>query len=599
MRNIRDFEATLLRELEQSGVINNKGRASIIKEQTSSKIPMWDIIYKNGIASKEFMAAFLAQKFEAKEANEAVFVSEYTVITDELFEKYRVIADIVDEANARIYFDSPVFAATWEELSSELGREIEKIAVDREAFARMSDVLQNGMEMRRNFSLSSDKDLAKIPENIRAIKFAEEVIRKCISIGASDIHIEPQKHNFRIRMRFNGVLQVFGEYGKNFFPSFSSRIKLISNLNIAEKRDTQDGALVYSYNEKAEEDTNTSLKAANFFSSFNSQNKQSASNDAEEKSDTHSSEMVYTYLDEAQERKDVPFRVSVMPVIYGEKIVLRRLGGQDVTIKLSSLGMSGELLEKWRKVIKKPHGIILVSGPTGSGKSTTLQAAIEEIKSDEINITTVEDPVEAKISGVNQVQIDPYKVSFADALRTILRQDPDVIMIGEIRDKETAEIALRASLTGHLVYSTIHTNDAPSSVTRLVDMGIEPFLVSSSVAAVLAQRLVRVLCPHCKEAYETSQADMSLLKLDEPQTIYRHKGCFKCNNTGYASRIGVYELLIIDAHIQRMINERRSDIEIKSYAVSELGMSTIYMETRAKVLEGITSVDELRKVVAD
>jgi len=267
-------------------------------------------------------------------------------------------------------------------------------------------------------------------------------------------------------------------------------------------------------------------------------------------------------------------------------------------VTLNHLGMDENILIPWRKMIKKPHGIILVSGPTGSGKSTTLQATINEVKSDEINITTVEDPVESKIAGINQVQIDAYKVSFADALRSILRQDPDVIMIGEIRDKETAEIALRASLTGHMVYSTIHTNDAPSAVTRLIDMGIEPFLVSSSVIGVLAQRLVRVLCENCKQESMTNDVQMKLLMIDEPQKIYEPCGCQKCANTGYSSRVGVYELMTVDAQIQKLINSRASDAAIREYALEALNMPTLYQEGKKKVLMGITSMSEFQKIIA-
>lgn len=551
MRNIRDFEAILLREISNKGLINNERRIAILREQALDKIPLLEIIQRDAVVSNDFVLQFLSENLQARIIREGEqCIPTFTSITDELFKKFRIIISFTDETHAKVFFHFPIFHATWEEIEEEINHSVEKVIIDYARYNEICTTIEKGINMRKEFSLSPQKELDKIAENTRAIRFAEEVLEKCVHLNASDIHIEPQKQNFRIRMRLNGVLQVFGEYDSHFYSSFSSRIKLISNLNIAEKRDTQDGAIVYKYNRQG------------------------------------------------QKSLDIPFRVSVIPVIYGEKIVLRRLGGQEANIKLSHLGMNGSLLENWKKVISKPHGIILVSGPTGSGKSTTLQAAINEIKSDEINIVTVEDPVEAKIAGINQVQIDAYKVSFADALRAILRQDPDVIMIGEIRDKETAEIALRASLTGHLVYSTIHTNDAPSSVTRLIDMGIEPFLVSSSVAAVLAQRLIRVLCPACKEEYDATEMDLALLQLKEPKRIFRKCGCYKCNNTGYTSRIGVYELLIIDSNIQKMINECQSDIQIKEYAINKLAMPTIYMETKAKVLAGITSIDELKKIVA-
>jgi len=552
MRNIRNFEALLLRDLTQNNHITPEDRANLLREQMVKKTPILDNMLENKIVDGAIVADFLATHMKARKLEHDEQISySHNPMGDEIFEEYGAIVKFVDEQKVKVYFARPIFAKEWENIYEKIGgKNIEKVVVPYEKFQQLEKETSDAIAIRKQFSMSSAKELLKLSENERAIKFANEVLEKCIKLDASDIHIEPQKNNFRIRMRLNGVLQVFGEYSNDFFPSFSSRVKLISNLNIAEKRDTQDGALVYSVVKKNDETV------------------------------------------------DIPFRVSVMPTIYGEKIVLRKLGGQDVSVTLSHLGMDENILIPWRKMIKKPHGIILVSGPTGSGKSTTLQATINEVKSDEINITTVEDPVESKIAGINQVQIDAYKVSFADALRSILRQDPDVIMIGEIRDKETAEIALRASLTGHMVYSTIHTNDAPSAVTRLIDMGIEPFLVSSSVIGVLAQRLVRVLCENCKQESMTNDVQMKLLMIDEPQKIYEPCGCQKCANTGYSSRVGVYELMTVDAQIQKLINSRASDAAIREYALEALNMPTLYQEGKKKVLMGITSMSEFQKIIA-
>lgn len=552
MRNLREFQATLLGELIRNGYITSAQKASALKEQSIKKTPLVDYVIKNNLASQEFIGEFMAKKCKARVLREDESIHPtHTTLTDKLFEEYRVIVRIMDESRAEVFFHTPVFFAGWEDIAQRLGRSIDKVVINLDTYSKLKGDMEDGIKIRKLFAISTTKEINELEENKRAIKFVKEVIEKCIALNASDIHIEPEKTNFRIRMRLNGVLHVFGEYDFAFFPSFSSRIKLIANMNIAEKRDTQDGAMIYEY--KVTDD----------------------------------------------KVLDIPFRASVMPTVHGEKIVLRRLGDMGVSATLGNLGMSESMLKVWKKIINKPHGIILVSGPTGSGKSTTLQAAINEIKSDEINITTVEDPVEAKIEGINQVEINAHKVSFADALRAILRQDPDVIMIGEIRDKETADIALRASLTGHLVYSTIHTNDAPSSVTRLVDMGIEPFLVSSSVVAVLAQRLARVLCDNCKEKDSTTQAEMNLLKINESHKIFRPKGCFKCNNTGYTGRIGIYELMIVDTHIQKMINNGSSDVDIREYAVNTLSMHTLFNEVRQKFLDGITSIDELQKIVVE
>jgi type II secretory ATPase GspE/PulE/Tfp pilus assembly ATPase PilB-like protein len=552
MRNIRDFEALFLRDLTQKNHITPEDRANLVKEQMIKKTPILDNVLENKIVDSAIVVDFLATHLKARKLEDDEHISHSgDPVGDELYKEHGVIVQYVDERKAKVYFARPIFIQEWEYIYEKIDRKnIEKVVIPYEKFKELEKNISDGIAIRKQFSISNSKELLSLGENERAIKFANEVLEKCIQLDASDIHIEPQKNNFRIRMRLNGVLQVFGEYSNDFFPSFSSRVKLISNLNIAEKRDTQDGALVYPY------------------------------------------------VNENNEAFDIPFRVSVMPTIYGEKIVLRKLGSQDVSVTLSHLGMDENILIPWRRMITKPHGIILVSGPTGSGKSTTLQATINEIKSDEINITTVEDPVESKIAGINQVQIDAYKVSFADALRSILRQDPDVIMIGEIRDKETAEIALRASLTGHMVYSTIHTNDAPSSVTRLIDMGIEPFLVSSSVIGVLAQRLVRVLCENCKQESMTNDVQMRLLMIDEPQKIYEPCGCQKCANTGYSSRVGVYELMTVDAQIQKLINSRASDVAIREYALEVLNMPTLYQEGKKKVLAGITSMGEFQKIIA-
>jgi len=551
MRNMREFEAALLKELALSNLITIEQRTELIRENTVTKKSILEIVQEKKLVLQDFLLEFMAKVFDAKMVKDKKDLEiTTTLFTDELYLNYNILVRVDDE-DAKVYFASPIFSATWDEIGEKLQRPYEKFLVGFDLFEEVAQELKSGIQMRKNFALINNEEVKKLPESQRAIRFVDALLDKCIKLKASDIHVEPQKDHFRIRMRINGVLQTIGVYDKDFYPLCSSRVKLLSNLNIAEKRVTQDGAVVYKYT-------------------------------------TASDEVI-----------EVPFRVSIMPIIYGEKIVLRKLGGQDIEIKLSSLGMDEALLLQWKKVITKPHGIVLVSGPTGSGKSTTLQAAITEINSDEINITTVEDPVEAKIEGVNQVQIDSYKVSFADALRSILRQDPDVIMIGEVRDKETAEIALRASLTGHLVYSTIHTNDAPSSVTRLVDMGIEPFLVSSSVVAVLAQRLVRVLCPNCKKERMTNEVENKLLGLKESVKIFDAVGCVKCNNSGYVSRTGVHELMVVDPVIARMINDGKSDIDIKEYAVDTLKMETIFSQAKKKVLSGITTIDELKKIVAE
>jgi len=550
VRNIREFEVTLLTELTRAKIITASDKSELLSEKNSKKKAILENLFEKELLDDAWYLAFVSRHFSARilSDNETVNIGSGRM-EDELFKEYAVFVNKIDDTRSVVYFSEPVFETFWSDIEEKLGGTVERVAIEHALYTELKEKTEENIEIRKKLAISSQEEILALPEGQRAIMFAEEVINKCIKLNASDVHIEPQKHNFRIRMRLNGVLQQFGEYNKDFFPAFSSRIKLISQLDIAEKRDTQDGSLLHTYvNEETGEET------------------------------------------------DIPFRISVMPIIYGEKIVMRKLGG-DTSITLEKLGMSTNILEPWIRITGKAHGIILVSGPTGSGKSTTLQATVNEIKSVEINISTVEDPVEAKIPGINQVQIDSHKVSFADALRSLLRQDPDVIMIGEVRDAETAEIALRASLTGHMVYSTIHTNDAASSVTRLVDMGIEPFLVSSSVVGVLAQRLLRVLCDSCKRAYITDESEMSLIGLDEPCEVYAAEGCAICSNTGYTGRVGVYELLIVDAHIRKMINDGKSDVDIKIYATEELGMTTLLKEAKRHFLSGKISLEEVKKML--
>jgi len=295
--------------------------------------------------------------------------------------------------------------------------------------------------------------------------------------------------------------------------------------------------------------------------------------------------------------KTVDVRVSTIPTSYSERIVMRLLDKNSVRLELSQLGMTPAIAEKFSKLIRMPHGIILVTGPTGSGKSTTLYAGISEINTKDRNILTVEDPVEYDLEGIGQTPVNPkVDMTFARALRAILRQDPDVVMIGEIRDHETAEIAVQASLTGHLVLSTLHTNTAVGAITRLKDMGIEPFLLSTSLLAVLAQRLVRTLCPHCKQAVLTSENDMRILGIDKPVTIYKPVGCSECNNTGYKGRCGIHELVEVNDEVQVAIHSPDGEVAIEK--VVRPYTPTIRDDGFSKVLEGKTSLEEVMRVTS-
>lgn len=392
----------------------------------------------------------------------------------------------------------------------------------------------------------------KVDENESSIiKFVNQIIADAYKMRATDIHLEPFERSLRLRYRIDGVLQKIHAPAnfKSFEAAIASRLKIMANLNIAEKRLPQDGRIRLN-----------------------------------------------------MEGNDIDIRISTIPTIWGESIDLRILPRERVLLGLEQLGVDPTDLKKIELLIKMPHGIILVTGPTGSGKTTTLYACLSRINSINKMIITIEDPVEYQLYGVNQIQVKPkIGFSFAEGLRSILRQDPNVIMVGEIRDPETAEIAIRASLTGHLVFSTLHTNDACGAITRLVDMGIAPYLVSSSVEAVLAQRLVRVLCPQCKEKHFPDREMLEAMEItagdSEKVSIYKasEKGCEDCNFMGYKERTGIYELLLINDDVRKLILERGAVSVIRQKGI-EGGMRTLRLDGWNKVLQGITSIDEVLRV---
>lgn len=385
-----------------------------------------------------------------------------------------------------------------------------------------------------------DEQLKNEIDNAPIVKFVNNVIETAIKTGTSDIHIEPQKDVVRVRMRIDGQLVEKMEIKSAAHSSLVTRIKIMSGMDIAEKRIPQDGRIEYK-----------------------------------------------------MDGRQVDLRVSALPTVYGEKIVIRVLGGIGTVLSIDQLGMSATNMEFFRSIIKSPNGIILVCGPTGSGKSTTLYSVLAEVNDATINTITVEDPVEYKLDGITQVQVNAKAgLTFAAGLRSILRQDPDIIMIGEIRDDETAQIAVKAAITGHVVLSTIHTNDAVGAVARLVDMGIEPYMVADSTVGVIAQRLVKKLCPHCKEKYIPDEAEKEFLEISGDVELYKAVGCKECGNTGYRGRMGIHEVFVISGKIKSMINRNEEASVIKEHAIAD-GMVTLREDCKAHVLSGKTSVDEL------
>ncbi len=390
------------------------------------------------------------------------------------------------------------------------------------------------------------EQLRKAGGELPIVKTVDRILVEAVENSVSDIHIEPRKKRLDIRFRIDGILQEFTTYPGKMHPGIVSRIKILSSLDISEKQKPQDGRI--------------QIKIDN---------------------------------------KEIDIRVSTLPTNYGEKVVMRLLNRESVRVRIEDLGFSENNLNYFYKLVKEPYGIILVTGPTGSGKTTTLYAALNEINSIEKNIITVEDPVEYQLPIINQVQVNIKKdLTFANALRSILRQDPDIIMIGEIRDPETAAIAAESALTGHLVFSTLHTNDAPSSIIRLMDMGVAPFLLAPSLLGIIAQRLARKICPHCKEKYIPSKEEMGSVELYTPineLVFYRGTGCDNCGNTGYKGRTGIHEILVVDEDIRGLITKNESVSMIRQKAVQK-GFKDMRFDGLKKVISGMISIEELLRV---
>lgn len=393
------------------------------------------------------------------------------------------------------------------------------------------------------------KDILELTGEAPIIRLLNAVLQQAVKERASDIHIEPYEKELDVRIRVDGILHRALTPPKIIQDALISRIKIMANLDIAEKRLPQDGRIRLLIG-----------------------------------------------------GRDVDIRVSIVPTTFGERAVLRLLDKRLGLIGLWEVGLNDDDVRSLDDILRRTNGILLVTGPTGSGKTTTLYAALNRVHTEEKNIITVEDPVEYQLKGIGQINVNSkIGLKFASGLRSILRQDPDVIMVGEIRDAETAEIAIQASLTGHLVLSTLHTNDAPSAITRLIDMGIEPFLTASSLIGVLAQRLVRVICPHCKESYEASETERSYLVSaaslpdNAPVRLFRGKGCEKCLGKGYLGRTGIFELLIVDDSIRNMIIARTDSQSLKNMAISR-GMKTLRSDGLDKILKGITTIEEVLRV---
>ncbi len=489
-------------------------------------------------AMDQNLASFIPKDFAAKNT---VLPLSHTLgsLTVAMFDPLDLI--LIDNLRKLTGCDiNPVIAT-----KSDIGKAVEKFygkskmfeeAVDASYDIISDEAVFGGIEINDE-ELSLDKLIARA-EEAPVVKLVDLIIRQAIDEHASDIHIEPFKDRISLRYRIDGKLYEIPPPAKHLHLPIISRIKILSKLDIAEKRLPQDGAFLVK-----------------------------------------------------MEDRPIDLRVSTIPTIYGEKVVLRILDRSVVVLDIAQLGFDVKQLEQMRRAIASPYGLVLLTGPTGSGKTTTLYAILNEIKGPTKNIITIEDPVEYKLEGISQVQVKPeIGLTFASALRSFLRQDPDIMLVGEVRDLETAQICIRSALTGHLVLSTLHTNDASSAVNRLIDIGVEPYMVAPSLVAIVGQRLFRKLCPECKEAYEVAAEQKKTLKL-KADLIYRPKGCAKCNQIGYRGRTCISEVLVVNENIRELIGQRVSFQKIRE-AAREAGMQTLYESGLKKVEEGVTSLEE-------
>ncbi len=476
------------------------------------------------------------------------------MISENLAKKHKVVPVRIEDDKLLVAMADPLDLVAIDEVRIASGMEVTPAiatkssvttAIERLYGKESAEKAVEDFKKQYNIDQITEKDMELSSEvtNAPVVKLVNSIVEHAMKLKASDIHIEPLADCFRIRFRIDGDLQEIMRSPKTAHPAVVTRIKIIGRMDIAEKRIPQDGRVEMNI-----------------------------------------------------DGKDVDLRLSVLPTVYGEKVVIRILGRSDIMLSRSQLGFSPENGERFDRIIKSPNGIILVTGPTGSGKTTTLYAVLKELDKIDRNIITVEDPVEYKLDGVNQVQVNVKAgLTFANGLRSILRQDPDIVMIGEIRDEETAEIAVRAAITGHLVLSTIHTNDSASTITRLIDMGIEPYLVSSSLTGIVSQRLVRKICKSCKTSYKPDISELSLLKQRESRSLFKGAGCSACNNTGYLGRTAIHEVMPIGKDMRELI-DRRANIDQIRHLASKTGTISLRESCVQLVLNGVTTVEELTRM---
>ncbi len=539
--------------LVEAGVITEAQLRAALEKQRSTGLMLGRILVQEGYITDIDVAQALAEQLELPFFPPGELRPHHRLtrhIGEETARRYKAVPVKEDDQGVLVAMVDPLNVFALDDLSFITGKKCRPAVTTEQALEKaLAEVFEAGgvsaAAVPTEDSSSGGYTLGGA-EGTPAVKLVDRMIRDAIDERASDIHIEPMQDRMRVRYRIDGVLHDVMSQSLEMHAPCVSRIKIMASMDISERRVPQDGRAEVRY-----------------------------------------------------KGRTIDLRISTLPTIFGEKVAIRLLDKSQALTELEELGFEADVLEIYKEMIRRPHGMLLVTGPTGSGKTTTLMATLRRLNRPEVNIITLEDPVEYDIPGVNQVQVNPRAgLTFANGLRSIVRQDPNIIMVGEIRDRETADIAVRSALTGHLVLSSLHTNDSAGTVTRLLDMGVEPALLASCLLGCLAQRLVRVLCPRCKEEYELGETSGERFGLPFPAgllRLYRPVGCAHCNHTGYRGRTGIFELLPVTAEIRQLIIERASAEHIAGEARAQ-GMRSVAEAGVKKVLAGQTSIEELRRV---
>ncbi len=542
---------TLISILVEGGYVAESDMQKAEEIAKKSNYEIVDVLLSEKLITKDILGQAIAEFFKVPYADlNSYFPDKEQVlkIPEEIAKKYKVVIFKIDD-------DNNIVLSTDDPSQQGIGEELQKIFPNLNLIFNYS-LLEDIEVCFANYQKSLNTRFAELLKNVKKLapEAVEQIIEDALILKASDIHLEPSEKGADVRFRIDGMLHEAGQIPKDYFENILNRIKVQAKLRIDEHFNPQDGAIRFS--------------SKGF-------------------------------------ERPVDLRVSVVPTLNGEKVAIRVLSSYVRDLRLGDIGMSEEMQEQVLESSKKAFGMILVTGPTGSGKTTTLYTLLKQINSRKINITTIEDPVEYKIQGINQIQVNPQtNLTFARGLRSILRQDPNIILVGEIRDEETADIAVNASLTGHLLLSTFHANNSATAIPRFIDIGIEPFLVSSTLELVIAQRLVRKICDSCKMSYSITKSELLKMGPDiakyfdgKNQTLYKGKGCQVCSNTGFKGRVGVFELLKIDSDMQDLIIRHPSAKEVEQLAKTK-GFKTMFEDGIIKVKEGVTTIEELLRVVA-